>query len=76
MAVRIVRVMVSYKNKLSVLYPHQFHVFLGYFSHKFICQQCLILRLEAQCNVSDRLFDLWIKLPLVVETVRYFPDIS
>ena len=35
-AVRIVRVMVSYQNKLSVFYPHQFHVFPGYFSHKFI----------------------------------------
>ena len=75
-AVRIVRVMVSYQNKLSVFYPHQLHVFLGYFSHKFIRQQCLILRLEAQCNVSDRLFDLRIKLTLVVETIRYFPDIS
>ena len=75
-AVQIVRVMVSYQNKLSVFYPHQLHVFPGYFSHKFICQQCLVFRLEAQCDVSDRLFYLRIKLPLVVETVRYFPDIS
>lgn len=75
-AVRIVCVMVSYKNKLSVFYPHQFHIFPGYFSHKFICQQCLVFRFEAQCDVPDRLFYLRIKLPLVVETVRYFPDIS
>ena len=74
--VRVVRVMVSYQDELGVPYAHQFHVFLGYFSHKFIRQQCLVLRLEAQCDVSDRLFYLRIKLPLIVETVRYFPDIS
>ena len=68
--------MVSYQDELGVPYAHQLHVFPGYFSHKFICQQCLILRLEAQCDMPDRLFDLWIKLPLVVETVRYLPDIS
>ena len=75
-AVRIVCVMMPYQDELSVLYFHQFHIFLGYFSHKFICQQCLVFRLETQCDVPDRLFYLRIKLPLVVETVRYFPDIS
>ena len=75
-AVRVVRVMVSYQNKLSVFYPHQLHVFPGYFSHKLIRQQCLVLRLEAQCDMPDRLFYLRIKLTLEVETVRYFPDIS
>ena len=74
-AVRIVRVMVSYQNKLSVFYPHQVHVFPGYFSHKLIRQQCLVLRLEAQCDMPDWLFYLRIKLTLVVETGRYFPDI-
>lgn len=75
-AVRIVCVMMPYQDELSVFYSHQFHIFPGYFSHKFICQQCLVFRLETQCDVSDRLFDLRIKLPLVVETIRYFPDIS
>ena len=74
-AVRIVRVMVSYQDELGVPYAHQLHVFPGYFSHKFIRQQCLVLRLEAQCDVPDRLFYLRIKLTLVVETGRYFPDI-
>lgn len=75
MAVRIIRVMVSYQDELGVFYPHQFHVFPGYFSHKLIRQQCLVLRLEAQCDMPDRLFYLRIKLTLVVETGRYFPDI-
>ena len=75
MAVRIVRVMVSYQDELGVPYAHQLHVFPGYFSHKFIRQQCLVLRLEAQCDVPDRLFYLRIKLTLVIETGRYFPDI-
>lgn len=75
-AVRVVRVMVSYQDELGVPYPHQFHVFPGYFSHKFIRQQGLVLRLEAQCDMLDRLFYLRIKLTLEVETVRYFPDIS
>ena len=75
-AVRIVCVMMPYQDELGILYTHQLHVFPGYFSHKFICQQCLVFRFEAQCDVPDRLFYLRIKLPLVVETVRYFPDIS
>lgn len=75
MAVRIVRVMVPYQNELGVPYAHQLHVFPCYFSHKFIRQQCLVFRLEAQCDVPDRLFYLRIKLALVVETGCYFPDI-
>ena len=75
MAVRIVRVMVSYQDELGVPYAHQLHVFPGYFSHKFIRQQCLVLLLEAQCDVPDRLFYLRIKLTQVVKTGRYFPDI-
>ena len=55
MAVRISRIMVTDKNKLRVPDAHQFHIFTCNFSHHLVRQFVLILRLETQSNMSDRL---------------------
>ena len=60
MAMWIVRVVMPYDDELSIFYPHHLHVFKGYLSHEFIRQTWLVLWLEAQSYVPNRLLNPWI----------------
>ena len=55
MAVWIGRIMMSDEYKLCVSDAHQFHILPCNFSHHLVRQFVLILRLETQCDMSNRL---------------------
>ena len=72
----IVGVVMPYQYELGIVDVHHCHILHRYFSHKLICQFGLVFGFETQGDVPDRAFNLRIKHPLIVETVRYFTAVS
>ena len=60
MTMWIVCVVMPYDDELGIGDAHHLHVFNGYLSHELIRQAWLVLGLEAQSYMSNRLLNTWI----------------